>query len=138
MPPAFLDSNVFLYAVGAEHRLREPCRAVLRRVAGGDLEAVTSVEVVKEVVHVLTRRGRAKDAHHVGRNILSAFDSVLPVTKSTMAEAIDILDGGGELPVRDAVHAATMRHAGVTEIITADRDFDRVEGVRRVDPTAVP
>lgn len=34
----------------------------------------------------------------------------------------------------DCVHIATMRKLGVFEIITADRDFDKVSEIRRIDP----
>ena len=54
---AFLDSNVFLYATGAQHELREPCRLLLEAVGEGQLEAETSVEVLQEVAHV---RGPAR------------------------------------------------------------------------------
>lgn len=41
-PALFLDSNVFLYAAGREHPLRDVCRRLLDRVAAGEVEAATS------------------------------------------------------------------------------------------------
>lgn len=38
---------------------------------------------------------------------------------------------------RDAVHAATAIGAGFAEIVSCDSDFDRVPGLRRVDPARV-
>ncbi len=43
---AFLDTNVFLYAAGADHPLRDPCQRILHRVAAGELAATTSSKVV--------------------------------------------------------------------------------------------
>ncbi|HEY3080095.1 MAG TPA: hypothetical protein VGM69_09330 [Chloroflexota bacterium] len=40
----FIDANVPMYAVGADHPLKRPCLAVLRAVARGDLLAVSDAE----------------------------------------------------------------------------------------------
>lgn len=42
-----------------------------------------------------------------------------------------------DLSARDAVHVATMRNDGIESMISADKDFDRVDGIRRLDPTEV-
>ena len=42
------------------------------------------------------------------------------------------------LQTRDAIHAATMLHAGIRRILTTNRLFDAVKGIRRVDPARLP
>ena len=44
----------------------------------------------------------------------------------------------GAIGGRDAVHAATALAAGFTEIVSADRDFDRVPGLTRRSPDDLP
>ena len=58
--PVFLDTNVFLYAAGGEHVLREPCRRILRNVV--DIDAITSSEVVQEIRDTLVH----ELGHHFG------------------------------------------------------------------------
>ena len=70
---SFLDTNVFLYAAGSSHRLREPCQEILRRVADGNLFAITSTEVVQELLYVLDRRGRGADGIRLSRRVLLLF-----------------------------------------------------------------
>ena len=36
--------------------------------------------------------------------------------------------------VRDLIHVAVMNRMGISDIISADKDFDEVEGIRRHDP----
>lgn len=132
--PAFLDTNVFLYAAGRAHPQKLPCQAVLRRIGEGRLRATTSTEVVQEIAYVLTRRGRRGDGVRLARRVLALFPDLLPVTHDDMALACDCLDQNPHLPSRDAVHVATMRNAGITTIISADRDFDAFEDIRRFDP----
>jgi predicted nucleic acid-binding protein len=38
------------------------------------------------------------------------------------------------LEARDLIHFAVMRRFGVTRIISADRGFDGVPGIERLDP----
>jgi len=38
------------------------------------------------------------------------------------------------LSFADAYHAVLMRHLKLTEIVTWDRGFDRVAGIRRIEP----
>ena len=54
-----LDTTVLVYAKGAEHPLRDPCRQLVAAIAEGALQATTSVEVIQELVHVRAcRRGQ--------------------------------------------------------------------------------
>ena len=34
----------------------------------------------------------------------------------------------------DCVHVATMRKLGVDKILSADKDFDKISGIQRIDP----
>ena len=42
------------------------------------------------------------------------------------------------IQVRDAIHAATMLHAGLPRILSTDHHFDAIKGIRRVDPIKFP
>nr|MBA2294907.1 VapC toxin family PIN domain ribonuclease [Actinomycetota bacterium] len=43
-----LDTTVLVYAVGDDHQLREPARAIVAAVESGDVQATTTVEAVQE------------------------------------------------------------------------------------------
>ena len=38
------------------------------------------------------------------------------------------------LSFADAYHVAFMEHAGIVQVATFDRDFDKVSGIKRVGP----
>jgi predicted nucleic acid-binding protein len=128
----FLDTNVFLFAAGADHPLRKPSQEILRRVAQGEVIAVTSSEVVQEIIYVLYRRGLAAAAQELARNTILLFPDLLPVTRTDMATACDLLDRYPGIPTRDAVHAATMLNNGLSKIVTADTHFDDIQEVHRL------
>jgi predicted nucleic acid-binding protein len=109
---------------------------VVRRLGDGSLAAQTSSEVVQEVLYVLSRKGRHAEAIRLARCILDLFPDLLSVTQVDMALACDILEANPALPCRDAVHAATMRRAGLDSIVSVDQHFDQIEWLRRIDPAS--
>jgi predicted nucleic acid-binding protein len=130
MPTVFLDTNVFLYAIGAPHPLKAASQRVLERVGDGELNAVTSTEVVQEILYVLIRRGFRETGFKLARHTIELLGSLLPVTQEDISIACDLLDRYPALPTRDAIHAATMLNNGIAEIVTADGHFDEVRGIR--------
>jgi predicted nucleic acid-binding protein len=130
----FLDTNIFLYAAGQDHPQRDACVAVLRRVADGSIEATANSEVIQEILYVLVRRGRAGDGVALARNVSALFPDLLPVTGEDMRRACELIERYPKLPVRDAVHAATMIGSGISQLISVDEDFDQIREIRRVAP----
>lgn len=133
----FLDTNVFLYAIGAPSPHRDACRAVLAEVEARRMAATTSTEVLQEVLFVLTRKGRRPEALVATRSILAALDEVLPVTTADLERAIQCLAADVRCGVRDAIHAATALNNGIIDIVSVDDDFDRIAGVRRHEPASI-
>ncbi len=96
------------------------------------MDAVTSTEVIQEILYVLGRRGLRETALKLARHAIELLDPILSVTQADMSSACDITDRYPTLPIRDAVHAATMLNNGISDIITSDGHFDGVQGVRRL------
>jgi predicted nucleic acid-binding protein len=130
----FIDSNIPMYAVGADHPFKGPCIALLRVVASGMLAAVTSVEVLQELLHRYTALGQREQAVRVVQSFMETVPDILPVTKEDVTAALALRLAHPTLQTRDVMHLATMRQNGIRVIITADRHFDTVPGIRRVDP----
>lgn len=131
-----LDTNVLLYARGAEHRYRDPCRAVLANAASGAIELMASVEVVQEYAHVLLRRGLDRASVSTEASRVRHLCEVLPFDTEIVPVMLHLI-ASTPLGVRDAVHAATaLRHGGLP-VISTDLAFDEVPGLRRVDPVDV-
>jgi len=129
-----LDTNIFLYAAGGPHPQKEACARVLQRVADGSLEATVNSEVLQEILYVLSRRGKLDEAARLIGYIAALFPDLLPVGHEDVLEACKLLRQAPGLSVRDAIHAATMKRNGLKRIISVDLDFDRISGIRRLDP----
>ncbi len=132
----FIDTAVVMYANGAEHPLREACRMIMIRVGDGELDGVTSAEVIQEIVHRFISTRRPETGAQIARLALDAFAPVLPITHAVMRRLPDLAHRYPSLDARDLVHVATCIHEGISEIISPDRGFDQVTEVSRIDPTA--
>lgn len=131
----FIDTAVPMYAAGGNHPLRDPCLRILTLIKQGELDAVTSIEVVQEIAHRFLSVRRPEIATRLATDVLDLFAPVLPVTHALMRRLPDLISLYPSLDARDLVHVATCLHEGITEIISPDRGFDQVAGLRRIDPT---
>ena len=130
----FVDTAVVMYAGGGEHPLRVPCQRLLERIAGGEVEAVTSVEIIQEILHRFTAIRRPDVGAAMARDALDIFAPVLPVTHAVMRRMPELVEAHPTLAARDLVHVATCLQEGISDIVSPDRGFDSVPGIRRIDP----
>lgn len=129
----YVDSNVFFYAKISDTRYGGPCTKIIEDIARAKLKATASTLVVLEVANALRKYGLA-DAVKDEIDAICSLGMVLgPVDEVIIRRAGDIYQEVGISPY-DCVHVATMRRLGVTEILSADRDFDKISGIRRIDP----
>jgi predicted nucleic acid-binding protein len=127
-----------MYAVGAQHPLKAPCLAILDSVATGKLTAVTDVEVLQEILHRYTALGQRLRAVEVAELLLQIVPDALPVTIEDFLLATQLHSQYVALQARDSLHLAIMQRQGIFHIISADRHFDGIPGLIRLDPAHWP
>jgi predicted nucleic acid-binding protein len=132
----FIDSAVIMYAAGAEHPMREPCRRIIDAVADGRMSGVTSTEVIQEILHRHLSQRRPEIGRAQAQDALDLFAPVLPISHALMRRLPGLTERYPSLQARDLVHVATCIHEGITEIISPDKAFDQVAEVKRIDPLA--
>jgi hypothetical protein len=76
------------------------------------------------------QEGRVDSAD--GRRWDSGSDQIADIEFGDVATARDTLLAGTTTSVRDAIHVAVMRRLGCTRILTFDRGFDEVPGIKRM------
>jgi predicted nucleic acid-binding protein len=123
-----------MYADGSDHPLKAPCLAVLSLVANRRVAAVTSVETIQEILHRYTLVGRRSHVRQVIDDFLTIVPDLLPVTPTDIRLLLTYIERFPPLSARDLLHVAVMTNNGLTSIISADTDFDRVPHITRVDP----
>jgi len=133
-PLFFLDANIIMYCLGAEHPLKAPCLRVLEQIRDGKIHVCASTEIQQETLHRYYRQKQQEVGDKAYRLLTDLCYVVYPVTLADMERAFSILHEVPEVNVRDAVHAAVMLNNGLTHILSADDHFDRIAGITRVKP----
>jgi predicted nucleic acid-binding protein len=125
----FVDTNVLVYALTNGPR-REPCLQLLRAIAAGEVRATTSTLVIEELWHLESRLSLAPGS---ARAAVELFPELVSVGEWAILSAMDDAGSTG-LGTADRVHAATCRSERLVGIISADRAFDSVAGLSRIEP----
>jgi predicted nucleic acid-binding protein len=129
-----VDSNIFMYAAGRAHPLKHGAAAFLEKAAAGTVQAAIDAEVLQEILHRYRALERWKEGRVVYDTARILFPEVVAVTGEVMDGARRLMDEEPGLMARDALHAAVVAIYGLASITSFDRDFDRVKGLRRLEP----
>ncbi len=126
-----IDTNIIVYAVGKAHPLRESAQNILSDVAEGTLPANLDVEALQEILHLYSSRRERKKGFETLDDLLVLFPNPIPIGREEVEEARNLMRLCTFLGTRDAIHAAVVKIHRLEGIITADKIFDRIKGVRR-------
>ena len=136
---SLIDANVPIYAAGGDHPLKEPSIQILSLAVRHPRAFLTDAEVLQELLHryLALRRWRLE-----GKLAFETFaDAMQGHIEAIHAEDVEraarLADEHSGLSARDLVHLAVMHRLEVTHIVTADRTFDQVRDVTRLDPAEV-
>lgn len=128
------DTNVFVYALGRDHRLRLPCKTILLQARDGDLRGEASADLIQEFAHQRYRQtGDRATACQSARQIAQAC-VLHPLEPADILRGLELFERHPSLNGRDASFAAVALGRGIDAILTADRAFDGLPGLERVDP----
>ena len=128
----FVDSNIPMYLVGADHPHKTDAQRLLERAIVAGESLVTDVEVFQEILHryvAIERRDAIAPAWEV---LASISDHVAGIDLGDVTAARDMVLAGTAGSARDAIHVAVMRRLECTRILTFDQAFDEVPGITRV------
>lgn len=126
----FVDANVLIYgAVPSDYR--EPCLEILEAIANGSADGHTSTAALEEVWYV-ELSGRAGNLQGLTRRAHLLLAPLLPVNDEAFGLALDL--DARQLGTNDRLHVGTCIAHGLDVVLSADRGFDGVRGIQRVDP----
>ena len=124
----FVDTNVFMYAVGRPHTLQTPAQEFFVEANRSGAPLCTSAEVMQELAHAYLPTGRLQTLDATLGLIASAAVEVWPLEEADVALARRLHERYPALQARDLCHLASCRRRGVREIKTFDQAFATVSG----------
>jgi len=133
MPNYYVDSNIFFYAKIMDRKYGPSCSVIVRSIWEHRLNVTISSLILLEVSNALRKYGRVKDVAPEVRAISSLGIETYPMDASDVQEAAEIFEETKINPY-DCLHAAIMKRYNLTQIISADREFDKLKWLSRIDP----
>lgn len=122
----FVDTNVFMYAVGRSHPLQPEARAFFEETLSSDESLVTSAEVLQELLHAYLPVGRIETLDAALSLAESRMSTIWSLEPEDVSLARILLDRYAALGARDLLHLASCKRRGVTSIKTFDRKLAAV------------
>lgn len=117
----FVDSNVFIYAVGRPHPLRSEAQDFFIESRKQGKVLVTSAEVLQELIHVYLPAGRLDTLDAALELATGVVDRVVPMDAESVLHARALAAQYPALSARDLIHLSVCQIHGIREIQTFDR-----------------
>lgn len=134
MKPLFIDTNIFIYAAGSSHPYKKPSESILEKIARNRVKAATSTEVFQEILYRYLAINERIRGLAIFDDCIKIVPIVLPVTKQDILKARQIIQEYTFIRTRDAVHMAIMLNRGIKTICSYDKDFDKINEIKRLEP----
>jgi predicted nucleic acid-binding protein len=153
----FVDANIFVFHFAPDPQFQAACSQLLLRIETQDLAGFTSTPLLSEVAHrLMTTEARQRFGWTGGKvarrlkqnpalcqsltgfrmaleNVLQSRTQVLAIAPALLLTAATLSVQHGLL-ANDALIVAVMQQHGLTNLASADADFDRVPGLTRYAP----
>ncbi len=128
----YVDSNVPMYLVGAEHPHKQRVVALVPQLISARDQLVTSAETFREILHRYRALG---DGDHLSA-AYDALDAMISMVADVTRDDVDQARAhSGRYPrlsSRDCLHLAVMNRIGCNTIWSYDTGFDAVGALQRV------
>jgi uncharacterized protein len=131
----FLDTNILLrYFTKDDEEKAQKAFALLQRIERGEERVETSLPVIFETVFTLQRRYRVPrpQIRDLLLPILRMRGLRLP-SKTLCIAALDLFIQHN-ISYVDAFNGLYMQSRYIKEVYSWDTDFDRIEGIARIEP----
>lgn len=116
----FVDTNVFMYAVGRPHPLRAEAQRFFLDAVARDEPLATSAEVLQELMHAYLPAARTLTLD-AAWTLARSLATVWSVEASDVEHARALVERHPGLGARDLLHLACCQRRKATQVMTFDR-----------------
>ena len=119
----FVDSNIFIYAVGRPHPMKAEAQRFFIESRQNGKRLVTSAEVLQELLHVYIPVRRFETLDAAMSLATRGVDQVLPIDSGSVLHARHLSSQYPGLTARDLIHIAVCHRHKIGELKTFDRNL---------------
>lgn len=124
---AYLDTNIFIYAVTNQGALGRYCRGVLDDVKSGKISGITSTLTFDEATFAVSKLRSPSEAIEFAEQLLTMPNlKLVNLDVSILTIALKFMHTH-RLQSGDAIHAATAVHSGTDVFYSQDSDFRKIK-----------
>lgn len=124
-----VDSNYIIALVNDKEKNHKRARELSSRV--DNEEKIMPLLMLSEAVTSIGSRKKGKIAKLIYDTIVDNFEIYYPTTDEIETAMKCVLKYDGSLSLADCLAVHIMKKRAITEIISFDDDFDKVEGIVR-------
>ena len=117
----FVDTNIFMYAMGRQHPLKEPAREFFEESLTNNVHLCTLAEVLQELLYAYLPVGRMIELDAAISLIERSGIEVWPLEEGDVTLARQLVEQFSTLESRDLCHLASCRRRGVSDVKTFDQ-----------------
>ncbi|RZB33016.1 MAG: hypothetical protein AEth_00133 [Candidatus Argoarchaeum ethanivorans] len=128
----YIDSNIFIFAATGKEELGQNCRKIIKLINEKKITCAASFLVIDEVIWILKKNIGKDSAIKITKAMLSMPIKWIEIKKSVIIKMMDTYEKT-TLDPRDAIHISSMKEVGLSVIVSEDDDFDKVEGIERIN-----
>ena len=119
----FVDSNLFIYAVGRSHPLKAEAQKFFLDSSKKGKRLVTSAEVLQELLHVYLPVDRMDTLDAALELASKGVDQIIPIDSAAVLHARNLVDNYPGLTARDLLHLSVCQLHKIKELKTFDRNL---------------
>lgn len=117
----YVDTSVFIYAVGRAHPLRSEAQDFFISSRASGKKLVTSAEVLQELLHVYLPVGRVETLDAALKLAVGGTDEIFPVETDFVMHARRLVGSHPALSARDLLHLSLCQLKKIKDLKTFDR-----------------
>lgn len=135
MKKKFVDTNIFLRYLTRDDVIKyDKCRKIFKKAIDGKIDLITSGMVIAELIWTLLSYYKVPKVDVIEKiSIIVSTENLYIPDKGIITDAL-VLYGRKNIDYIDAYNAVFMKSHGLNETYSYDKDFDRVEGIKREEP----
>ena len=119
----FVDSNMFIYAVGRSHPLKIEAQNFFLDSSNKGKRLVTSAEVLQELLHVYLPVKRMETLDAAMELATKGVDQIIPIDSEAVLHARSLVDNFPGLTARDLLHLSVCQLNKIKDLKTFDRNL---------------
>jgi len=133
----FVDTNIFLRHLTGDDPLKaQACFALFKKAQQNQIQITTSETVIAEIIYILS----SKTLYNLAREQIRArLEPLLSLPglklphRQTYLRALELYVSYS-IDFEDALSCAHMEREALKEIYSYDRDFDKIQTLKRLEP----